>query len=189
MIFTAQATTRYCYKGPVNYSNFSELCMHVMLVVKNSSIRLIFALLSPLDCIVALFLCILDAGILTSMLTVFFSFQGWWTHLQCVHAHTLLHRPTQPVVAWFITVKMPPVIMVSIDRLTASQALQHPWIKTIHHLRPSFPHFVPVARRSSSSASSSATAVGGGSADSRRGDWLVYWSIFVGWLVQLVNFL
>ncbi|CAM9827022.1 unnamed protein product, partial [Discosporangium mesarthrocarpum] len=29
------------------------------------------------------------------------------------------------------------------ERLDADGALQHPWIETIHHLRPSFPHFVP----------------------------------------------
>ncbi|CAM9747951.1 unnamed protein product, partial [Hapterophycus canaliculatus] len=45
------------------------------------------------------------------------------------------------------------------QRLTAAQALQHPWIQTIHHLRPSFPHFVPkpgsVSRGSSSVSSTS----------------------------------
>ncbi|CAM9136193.1 unnamed protein product [Choristocarpus tenellus] len=30
-------------------------------------------------------------------------------------------------------------------RIDANTALQHPWIQTIQHLRPSFPHFVPAA--------------------------------------------
>ncbi|CAN0115547.1 unnamed protein product [Ectocarpus sp. 6 AP-2014] len=46
------------------------------------------------------------------------------------------------------------------QRLTAAQALQHPWVQTIHHLRPSFPHFVPkpgsMSRSGSTGSSSSA---------------------------------
>lgn len=56
------------------------------------------------------------------------------------------------------------------DRLTAAQALQHPWIQTIHHLRPSFPHFVPKQGGCGSSGGGSGGGGGGGRAGNGRGE-------------------
>ncbi|CAM9477051.1 unnamed protein product [Ascophyllum nodosum] len=47
------------------------------------------------------------------------------------------------------------------QRLTADQALHHPWIQTIQHLQPFFPHFVPKQCRCSSSSSSSVESPAG----------------------------
>jgi len=53
--------------------------------------------------------------------------------------------------------KIRETLKLTLCRLTAAQALQHPWIQTIHHLRPSFPHFVPKQGGSVSRCSSSAS--------------------------------
>lgn len=52
-------------------------------------------------------------------------------------------------------------------RLTAAQALQDPWIQTIHHLKPSFPHFVP--KQGGCGGSGSGTSGGGGGSSAGSG--------------------